>query len=216
VPEAKHRCLLIGHQLLLLDGLRNLLEPEFEVLAVAADYHAAFAAAEAFCPEVAVIDADAGEVSREIGLRLRETHPALVTTYLTSKVDPWSVEAVVSKTRPASELLRTVRMGCSQYARVAPLAARRSPPTSQRGIRSTANLSNRELQVLVLLVRGLPMKKVALELGITPRTVAFHKYKAMEANGLRTNADLVSFALRHDILARGSNRDSLATMAAQG
>jgi len=51
--------------------------------------------------------------------------------------------------------------------------------------------------VLALLVQGLTMKQVAHELGITPRTVAFHKYRAMEANGLRDNADLMAFALRH-------------------
>jgi DNA-binding CsgD family transcriptional regulator len=44
------------------------------------------------------------------------------------------------------------------------------------------------------------MKGVARELGIAPRTVAFHKYKAMEVNGLKSNSDLISFALRHGLL----------------
>jgi DNA-binding CsgD family transcriptional regulator len=45
------------------------------------------------------------------------------------------------------------------------------------------------------------MKQVAYQLGIAPRTVAFHKYKAMEANGLRNNVDLMAFALHHGLLA---------------
>jgi DNA-binding CsgD family transcriptional regulator len=45
------------------------------------------------------------------------------------------------------------------------------------------------------------MKQVARELGITARTVAFHKYRAMEMNGLRNNADLMEFAVRNGILA---------------
>lgn len=201
MARAKRHCLVIGHHLLLLDGLRYLLEPEFEVLALGADCQAVLATAATFRPDAAVIDADAGEVSREIGSRLTESYPEVVVTYLTSGMDASWSEVGVSKTRSASDLLRVVR---AQRDRVAPIvqpAGGRPPESPRRDVRSTANLSNRERQVLVLLVRGLSMKTVARELGITPRTVAFHKYKAMEANGLRSNADLVRFALRHEILS---------------
>ena len=60
-------------------------------------------------------------------------------------------------------------------------------------------LTAREIEVLRLLVRGLSMKHVARALGVTQRTVAFHKYKAMEANGLRNNADLLEFAIRNGL-----------------
>jgi DNA-binding NarL/FixJ family response regulator len=68
---------------------------------------------------------------------------------------------------------------------------------------AAAFLSGREQQVLVRLVQGLSMKQVARELGIAPRTVAFHKYKAMENNGLQNNAELMAFALRHRLLPVG-------------
>lgn len=61
-------------------------------------------------------------------------------------------------------------------------------------------LSFRELEVLKLLVSGLPMKSVARRLGITPRTVAFHKYRAMKVLGLRGNAELVDYAIQHGLL----------------
>lgn len=61
-------------------------------------------------------------------------------------------------------------------------------------------LSSRELEVLQLVVSGLPMKSVARRLGITARTVAFHKYRAMRQLGLRGNADLVDYAIRHGLL----------------
>ena len=59
-----------------------------------------------------------------------------------------------------------------------------------------AKLTAREREVLSLLLRGMSMKGVAINLGITARTVAFHKYHAMEANGLRNNVDLVEFGRR--------------------
>jgi DNA-binding CsgD family transcriptional regulator len=74
-------------------------------------------------------------------------------------------------------------------------------PPRQSELRPAAILSDRELEVLALLVKGLTMKQVARELGITARTVAFHKYRAMEMNGLRNNADLMEFAVRNGILA---------------
>ena len=200
MAPAKRHCLVIGGHLLLLDGLRDLLEPEFEVLTLGANCQSVLAAAATFRPDAAVIDADAGEVSWEIGTRLTESHPALELTYLTSDMDASLYGVGVSKTRSASDLLHAVRMGRDHFAQMAQ-STESAPPESCRGhVRSTANLSNRERQVLVRLVRGLSMKTVARELGITARTVAFHKYKAMEANGLRSNADLVSFALRHEIL----------------
>jgi hypothetical protein len=45
------------------------------------------------------------------------------------------------------------------------------------------------------------MKRVARAMDITPRTVAFHKYKAMRDNGLRSKAELMSFAQRNGLLA---------------
>ena len=40
------------------------------------------------------------------------------------------------------------------------------------------------------------MKEVAFILGVTPRTVAFHKYQVMEHLNLRSNAELLQFAIK--------------------
>ena len=63
-----------------------------------------------------------------------------------------------------------------------------------------SGLSARQKEVLTLLVNGLPMKSVAHRLRITPRTVAFHKYRTMEMLGLRDNAELIRFAMHHGLL----------------
>jgi DNA-binding NarL/FixJ family response regulator len=56
-------------------------------------------------------------------------------------------------------------------------------------------LSAREVEVLSFLLRGLPMKEIARQLGITARTVAFHKYNVMRRRGLQRNSDLIEFAM---------------------
>jgi DNA-binding NarL/FixJ family response regulator len=206
------RYLLVGHHVLLLDGLRALLEPEFEVLLVATDIDAALAAAKAYCPDAAIIDLDAGLISLRIARHLQEALPGLAVTYLTGEIDPaWGVVAF-GKSRPASELLQTVRRAW-QY----PVNGSRQAQAEREPVRPAAVLSEREQQVLIRLVRGLSMKQVARELGIAPRTVAFHKYKAMGNNGIQNNAELMTFALRHRLLPAaevGGNLASLSSLLA--
>lgn len=70
-----------------------------------------------------------------------------------------------------------------------------------------ANLTDRQRDVVQLLVLGNSMKTVGRILGIAPRTVAFHKYQAMEANGLLSNADLLRFAIAQGLLPRAVDFD---------
>ena len=44
------------------------------------------------------------------------------------------------------------------------------------------------------------MKQVAALLNVTPRTVAFHKYRMMEQLNIRSNAELIQFAITHHIV----------------
>jgi two-component system response regulator NreC len=52
-----------------------------------------------------------------------------------------------------------------------------------------------------LLAEGRSMKEVAYILKLTPRTVAFHKYKIMERLRVRTNSELVQYAIREHIIS---------------
>src|ERR1700745_3738613 len=63
-------------------------------------------------------------------------------------------------------------------------------------------LTPRQRQVVQLLVEGWTMKETGKFLRLKPRTVAFHKYKIMEDFGLKTNPDLVKFAIRKRLIPR--------------
>ena len=60
-------------------------------------------------------------------------------------------------------------------------------------------LTERQQEVLALLVKGNTMREVAAILKITPRTVAFHKYRIMERLGVSSNAELIHYAIKHRI-----------------
>ena len=57
----------------------------------------------------------------------------------------------------------------------------------------------REREVLQLIARGFTMKESAAMLGITPRTVAFHKYRMMQQLKVSSTAELEKLAHRHGI-----------------
>ena len=62
------------------------------------------------------------------------------------------------------------------------------------------DLTPRQREVLQLLAEGHSMKQVAALLNVTPRTVAFHKYRMMEQLNIRSNAELIQFAVTHHLV----------------
>ena len=62
-------------------------------------------------------------------------------------------------------------------------------------------LTTRQRQVLQLLAEGHSMKEAAEILNVAVRTIAFHKYRIMEDFGVKTNSDLVRFAMREHLIS---------------
>jgi len=61
------------------------------------------------------------------------------------------------------------------------------------------SLTPRQREVLQLLAEGRLAKEIASSLGISARTVEFHKYQMMQTLGLHTNAELIHFAIKHGL-----------------
>ena len=60
-------------------------------------------------------------------------------------------------------------------------------------------LTERQQEVLALLVQGNTMREVATILKISPRTVEFHKYSMMSALKTSSSAELIRYAIKHGI-----------------
>lgn len=58
----------------------------------------------------------------------------------------------------------------------------------------------RQREVIQLLAEGKSMKEAAAILKLTPRTIAFHKYRAMEQLGFKNTASLIEFGIKDHIL----------------
>jgi DNA-binding NarL/FixJ family response regulator len=82
----------------------------------------------------------------------------------------------------ASDVLRQVQHGAQEVGGSAEL------------------LTPRQREILRLLAEGRSAKEIAAALSISSRTVEFHKYQMMEAQGLHSNAELIHFAIKHGIV----------------
>jgi len=208
-----------GHALVL-DLLQVLLNQEFELVGAASNGSDLVSLARERQADLILLDVGMPGLSGlEAGSVLRAAGVDASLVYLSVENDPevaalalnLGASAYLSKSIPATELLRVLRLVAAGGRYLAPsicggdIAALCTTPVANPVGRLTA----RELEVLKLLVTGMPMKAVARALGIVPRTVAFHKYRAMEALGLHGNADLIDFAVRQGLLG-GKHPGSLS------
>lgn len=76
------------------------------------------------------------------------------------------------------------------------------PPTVRAPTPKPDVLSPRELEVLLAVARGCRNAEIARGLGITTRTVEFHKQNIKERLDLETSADLIRYVYEHALASR--------------
>lgn len=198
----RSRCVIVGQNRLLVECLCLLLQAQLEICSLLPSSKAALARVRQFNPDFVIIEGSppSDEILSFVS-QLRQERPGLAITVLSDGCTGGSLQtSSVERFCSATELLERVRTWMEPVSAMSGNTATHKNSQQELGF----NLSYRELEVLVLLVRGFRMKEVARRLGISPRTVAFHKYRAMESNGLRTQADLLKFALDHGLLSGSS------------
>lgn len=211
---AARRLLVADDHLLVLDSLTALLATEFEVVGAVSSGEALVEAAARLAPDLALVDVGMpGLNGIEAGVQLRRLSPKTALVFMTMDADPRLAAAAfaegasgyVLKSDTVRDLvgaLRVVADGGMYLTRAIAGGDIASLVTPRRD--GLAKLSAREREVLRYSAAGVAMKEVANRLRITPRTVAFHKYRGMATLGLRTQAELLGFALEHGLIDRNS------------
>lgn len=210
--SVRPRIVLADDHAMLLDAFRRLLEPTCDVVGTVSDGRALLEAAPRLQPDVLVVDISMPLLN---GLdACRQLQPRLPQTkwvFLTMNEDPdLAVEAFRSgalgyllKSSAASELFLAIQKAMRGEPYLTPLLSRGMPLgvfLTRTARPSTNPLTPRQHEVVQLLAEGRPMKEVAVLLGVTPRTVAFHKYSIMKQLGIKSSAELVRYAVQHGLV----------------
>jgi len=208
----KPRLILADDHTIIVEAFRKLLEPEYEIAATVSDGRALLETTLQIKPDVIVVDIGMPLMNGfEAGMRLRELMPTTKVIFLTMNEDPdLAVEAMrcgasgyLLKSSAASELTHAIHRALKGQTYVTPQIARgmqRAFIKNPQATMHAKSLTPRQREVVQLLAEGKSMKEVASVLNVTPRTVAFHKYRVMEELNLKTTADLIQFAIKSRIL----------------
>src|ERR1700751_3491985 len=206
------RAILADDHTLVAEALHGLIAAQFAVVATVADGHALLASAFALKPDVIVVDVAMPLLNGlEACRQLKQKMPAVKLVFLTMNEDPEiAVEAMklgasgyILKKSAASELLQAIQAALRGKSYIPPTIAQGMQESficNPHGRSRSKSLTPRQREVVQLLAEGRSMKEAAKLLTVTPRTVAFHKYRLMQDLGLKTNAELIQFAIKNQIL----------------
>ncbi|HSE59379.1 MAG TPA: response regulator transcription factor [Nitrospiraceae bacterium] len=209
------RVLLADDHRLLLDAFTQLFEvyDEYDIVGTALDGRQLIAQALRLKPDIVIADVAMPLLNGLDALeRLKQLLPHTAFIILTASEDPdlarRALEAgamgYLLKSEASTRLfeaLRAVRQGRRYMCPAMAPALEDIPRTGRSSPAGCRPLTPRQREVLQLLAEGRSMKEVAATLGMTPRTVAFHKYRIMDQFRLKSTADLVQFAIREHLIS---------------
>ena len=208
---AAPRVLLADDHQLLLGAFEKLLAGECDIVGQVSDGRALVAAAEKLKPDLIVLDISMPllnglEAGRQIKQKLRDVKLVFLTmnedSDLAAEAFRSGASAYLLKRSAASELTTAIREVMQGRSYITPLITGGLVGSLLHGDvqRPAEALTSRQREILQLLAEGKSMKEVASTLNLTPRTVAFHKYRMMERLGVGSSAELVQYAVKHHIV----------------
>jgi len=210
---SRKRIVLADDHKMLLAAFRRLLEPDHEIVGMVEDGHALLAAAEELVPDIIVLDIAMPLLNGiDAARQIKQNFPDIKLIFLTVNEAPDLIaeafragaSGYLLKSSAASELHEAIERAVRNRNYITPLLSKVMVEIISDGSRSklrSADLTHRQREVLQLLAEGQTMKEAALTLKLSPRTVAFHKYRIMEQLKIKTNAELIQFALKERIVS---------------
>ena len=213
------RVLVVDDQALVRGGFAMILdsEPDIEVVGEAADGERAVAACRELTPDVVLMDVrmpvmDGVEATRRIAAA-GGTRVLMLTTfdmdeYLYDAIRAGASGFLLKDVRPA-DLAHAVRTVASGETLIAPAVTRRlveefvRRPLPGRRPQNLDRLTEREVQVLGLLARGLSNAELAAQLFVSDATVKTHVTRVLTKLGLRDRVQAVVYAYECGLIRPG-------------
>ncbi len=209
--KARPSLLIADDHAVFLDALRSLLEKTYVVVGTVTDGRALVTEAVRLKPDVIIVDVGMPLLNGfDAACRIREQLPKVPLVFLTMQDDPNLAAAALAlgavgfvlKRSAAHELLTAIDQVWHGKSFVSP-TLRSDDWVEQRTrvIQFSKDLTPRQCDVVQLFAEGHSMKEIAARLNLSTKTIEFHKHHIMTAFHLKTNADLVLFAIKERLIS---------------
>ena len=205
------RVLLADDHALMLDGIRNLLAPNYRVVGAVEDGKARVAAAIRLNPDLIILDITLPLINGiDAAREIRKHRPDVKLLFVTMHTRPTYLKAALEagangyavKSSGRKEILAAVESVLRGSLYIAPGLGGDGVNGSLDSARAAASLrpTARERQILQLVAEGKSRKEVAFALGISEKTVAFHRNNIKHRLGLSTTAQLTRYAVEEGLV----------------
>lgn len=191
--------------------LRSFLEKTYGVVGVVQDGRAMVDSAVRLKPDVIIVDIAMPIMNGiDAAQKIRKELPNTKFIFLTMQNDPnlaaFALElgavAFVLKHSAGSELTKAIEHVLRGQSYVTPkLRATDWVEAKARARQFSKEMTPRQRDVVQMLAEGRPMKEIAWLLELSEKTVEFHKRHIMTAFNLKSNAEVVLFALKRGLIS---------------
>ena len=205
------RIILADDHKIFAEGLKRLLEPDYEVVAIVEDGEelvatAAQLPADLILADISMPGLNGIEAARQIIESNRDAKVILLTMhddviYATTALDE-GVRGYILKQAEPRELLVAIKEVLKGSVYVSPTLASKILSSRRMGDSNqppTSRLQPRQREILRLLVEGKTAKEIAAHLHLTPKTIEYHKSRIMLKLNVQTSAQLIQYAVKHGI-----------------
>ncbi len=205
-------CLVDDHDIVR-TGLRMVLEKEkdFEVVGEMADGETAVREIRRLRPKVVLLDLSLPGVSGvEVARKLLQSQPELGIIALTSmkKVSfpkmliELGAMGYLTKDNPAEEVILAIRKVAAGKRYICQEIAQKITEDLMSGNQSPFDeLSARELEVLLMALKGMKPTSIAEDLNLSPKTVSTYRHRIFEKLGVETDVELMKLAMEHGLIS---------------
>jgi DNA-binding NarL/FixJ family response regulator len=211
---ARPRVLIADDHKIVVEGLKKMLDPDFDIAGTVEDGRQLVTAAEILRPDVIIVDISMPILNGIDAVRqIKKVHESIKVVFLTMQLDvAYALNAFkagasgyVLKHSAPDELVTSVHAALEGKTYVTPLIAGKLQQAYEEADLLQTEMPRsptaRQSEVLQLLAEGYSAKEIATILHVSLKTVEYHKYKMMDDLGIKSLAELVRYAVKHGFTA---------------
>jgi len=212
-PRHRARLLIADDHTLVAEACKSLLERDFQVVGIVNNGRELLRVAPELKPDVVILDVAMPQLNGlDAGEQLKRLMPSCKLVFMTMNMAPdvaaeafrRGASGYVVKSATAAELVTAVWRALRSESFLSPLITKDTVEfllRKESSFNEERRLTPRQNEILQLLAEGMSMKEIASVLNLKLGTVAFHKYNLMQTLGVKTNAALLQYAIKHHLIS---------------